>query len=222
MSSHDDLLQRILIGEVDPDSAEATALFERDPAARAQFEDMQRIEQALGVASAHREADVLAAREAENAPGEDLVADVIDRHLGPTSKPSHGRRFGGWVTVAAAAAALLLWWRPWAPTPAVTPDPGPTLGGSLQLEHPVGPASEFGEFRWSYDLEGAQYFRVQVYDQRDPGAPLTTSRDLDEPRWRPAQTEHEAWPEAILWEVDVMETAQEVLSESAEASRSLP
>lgn len=120
----------------------------------------------------------------------------------------------------AVAASLMLAWRPWAPRERIdsTPDPGPVLGTELRLVAPVGEVTTFEEFRWEYELEGAQYFRLLIYDAEEPFDPLV-SEELDEPRWRPDDAEREALPRRLLWEVRVMETERTELAASAEAWR---
>lgn len=233
MSAHGDLLQRLLVGELDPDSDEAREFFMRNPEERARFEALRDVERRIGQAAADRASDVEAALEERAAPGEELVAHLVERHFAEraeraegvgrgesTDRPSAGPRARWWLPLVALAASVLLLWRPWTgSTPGPVPDPGPLLGGELRLLQPVGAVDEFDEFRWEYDLEGTQYFRVEVIDPEDPfGEPLA-SEEPTEPLWRPDADEIERWPDALEWRVDVMETGAAVDSAFAEAWR---
>ena len=227
MSAHDDLLQRLLIGALDPDSDEAREFFMENPEERARFEAMQDVERRIGAAAADRASEVQAALEEGAAPGEDLVAGLVERHFAERVEPAEREAAGAprsrarwWLPVLAVAASVLLLWRPWTgTTPEPAPDPGPALGGELRLLQPVGTVDDFDEFRWEYDLEGAQYFRIEVFDADDPYGESLDEAEPTEPLWRPDPDQAASWPDAIEWKVSVMETGSSVDHDFATAQR---
>ena len=77
MSEREDVLQRLLSGELDPEAPEALAFLARHPDAAARLEAMRRIEAGLERAAGEREASVAEAERLAGAPGEDRVERIL-------------------------------------------------------------------------------------------------------------------------------------------------
>lgn len=223
----DSALERLLTGDLDPDSDEARELFVADPDASSDLQRARGIEAAVRLAGEERRSVVDEALGLEGAPGEDKVRQWVQAHLG-TAPPAAARtapaRPWPWLVAAAAAAVFLIWMRPFAaedaqPAPL---DPGPAMGASaLRLLSPVGDVELLDEFRWEYELERGQYFQLVVY-AGDGAAELAVVDDLEEPSWRPDPQEIETWPSDLVWEVRVRSGGRDLLSPASASVRRSP
>lgn len=220
MSGHEDVLQRLLVGELDAGTPEARAYLSRHPEAAAELEAMRRVEAALERVAHERETVVREAERLEGAPGEALVEQVV--HDGRRRFAS-ARSVLPRLALLAAAGLVLFLWHPWSiGPPTEVPPRGPSMGPELRLLAPTGAVDRLEELTWSYSLEPSQVFRVLVYDPDDPLTVVADSGELEESRWRPPRAQVESWPNPLRWEVQVLEEGRSVAVAGATLRRRSP
>ncbi|MFG0319731.1 MAG: hypothetical protein ACF8XB_20840 [Planctomycetota bacterium JB042] len=173
VSADEALLQRILLGEVDPRSDAARELFERAPESRRRLRELVEVRATLDHLGAAEER-AGASPDAPSAAIEQLRGEI----LSPTPErrgPPEGSRRAWWIAIAAGlvlASLPLL----------VDRDDGPgdgLLGPEPSDLRPRGEVEAFEEFRWRTPLPAGGRYRVRV-------EPLgVTSPLLSRPVWRP-------------------------------------
>jgi len=225
MTEREEGLQRLLVGDLDPDSDEARRFFAEHPGAREELESMMRLEVAIREVGRERDEVVAAAMAAPEPTGLEAERFVAERLARTRAAPQRAPfRFLPWAGALAAAAGLTLYLGgPWTPAtggPGGAPDRGPVLGTGLVLLAPVSEAGQIAELRWEYELEQGQYFRVAVYDPGEPFDPVATSPELQEHSWRPDPADVARWPDPFTWQVQVLAGGGVELERSAQARRS--
>lgn len=134
-------------------------------------------------------------------------ACLVREEIAPRPRPAVRR----WIAVAAAVVlAVVLLDR------VSNGGDGDTYlgpGGVSDLQ--VAPGT--GALRWTGTLPDGCVYRVVVFDTVDgPRVLVDESRDLTTPEWKPDTT---PWPDAVTWEVRVVDPSGQVLSSSASAWR---
>lgn len=201
MSGRDELLERLLTGELDPQGAEARTALEADAELRERYEAARGTLDLLEAAGEDRRSLADDVRAAGAVPGEEHVDAFVRARtaLRPRTSPR-------WRHVLAAAVAILivafvvtteLWHGPTThlDTP---PDDGRTLGGTIHDLEPAGEVKEYDRFTWTGELSPGGYWVVTVR-AADGSDFEIESAHLTEPVWEPADTA--SWPDAIEWTV---------------------
>lgn len=195
-SEHEERLARLLTGSGDARAAlEDTPLAACDACREIVREHTDLAARLDGLGRFER-ADVRGALAAPPpAPG---PADDV---LPPLVRAARARRaLPRWGLLAAAAAALLfvLWARRSAPPS----DPGPRLGGRIQLLRPVGEVGTFLPFEWRAEDPGPGWFRVVVTPVGGDGPPTESGR-LRATSWSPGPEVVAGWGTSIQWRVEL-------------------
>jgi hypothetical protein len=109
-----------------------------------------------------------------------------------------------WVA-AAAAVLLVVLFVPRGGDDPVHPGPGPILGPGDGTMNPEGEVEDFSSFTWTHELPEGGWFKVWVYreGEGDLLEDVGESPRLEENAWRPPAEVHEAWPDDIIWKLDV-------------------
>lgn len=192
MSSGDAIWDRVLAGELDPESAEARGAAARDPALRARLDDLLGAESALA------------------AIGRDLRAGPVEgeeralagfRAAVTQPGPSGTARILRFV-VLAVAASLAVWFGVRAVEDArPKADSGRYLGTKDGLLSPTEGVRQYGTFAWDLALPPNGSFDVEILDES--GARIHVERDLATRTWTPPADVAARFPARIRWRVDV-------------------
>ncbi len=182
-------------------------------------EDLERLMGLLDDTGREERHNMAEADATRSAPGDDLV-DVTLKAV--RQRPSAPRRWTGLLVAAALLLFAGLWWMP----SKTTPPQNQLLGDSeLELLSPNAASSEFGTFEWRGELPEGGWYELYVYGAEDPvtAAPRIASPHLAEERWQPSAEEQALLPDAIEWEVRVLDRSGELIeSRRVSASRSSP
>ncbi|MCP3919744.1 MAG: hypothetical protein GY711_29775 [bacterium] len=132
-----------------------------------------------------------------------LRAHIRTRESPDGAAAPHRRPWGG--LLALAAASVLVWGKPHDPLPIDVPDPV-LSAGAVELAHPVGSVEGYSPFEWEATLPSGGWFEVRVHvdEAGRPGALLGGSGRLEATRWEPSVSESSAWPEHIVWTLEVV------------------
>ncbi|MCP3915015.1 MAG: hypothetical protein GY711_05630 [bacterium] len=227
---HEEALDEILGTELDARGAFRASRLAGCPRCAALVEEVLAMEERLAGAgqverenvSALAESDVPAGR-AERALR--MHVDSLAGPPGPTGGAADRRRRVLFVTLlAATAAAVVLFWSRAAlgPEQADPEIPDRTMGAAdVELVHPVGPVERYAPFEWAATRPGSGWFLVEVFADEDgrPGTRLDVSDRLEATRWAPAAAEAAAWPDRILWTLQVFSGADAVDAEGPFTAR---
>ena len=216
----DRILEEILSGDLEMDSAEALELFGRDPEAQQEIEELLALEAELVRHSTQRQEDVNEAGGVSGSPGEERVRDIVADLSCGGSAPAVPLR----TWFAAAAAVLLVAFLGWFSGQGSGSRSQPyetTMGaGKVVFDHPVGDVRAFEPFRWSPEGLEVGWYAISVNDgDAPPGSdPLVDVSDLEEPRWESESSIE--WPMNIRWKVTVFDESGAPLGTRAvDASR---
>ena len=150
---------------------------------------------------------------------DDPTHPAAARRAGPA--PARGRLILGWIGAAAAVLLAVVVLR------SREPDPNPPLGpGSTELA-PTGEVEDFSRFSWTQDCPQGGWFRVLVEAETAEGLPERVYRSprLEDNEWLPPREVHEAWPDSIIWTLEIYSgaTADDLVdSARSSAQRSSP
>jgi hypothetical protein len=212
MSERDSLLERLLSGETNAADPAVQRLFERDPAARAEYEALRALESSLERQGDRAREVVEAAQHLPDRVGSQQVLATLTRlaEQGPGAalRPTATRRRLGpaWLAVAALVVAVLAW-RWWSHSNQTQREillgPDTPAGAALAPISPVGPVKEYPPFTWSSELQPGGWFEIAVYDADRPGSdPFLESGTVLENRWSPDASQlGSPWPARIRWTV---------------------
>jgi hypothetical protein len=181
---HEELLRRIVLGELSADAAEVRA-------AAADAEFARELSETMRVVRALEQGDKL--REAVLA---EIDAGTDDAQI---AQPRPRRRALWWVPLlAAGVVAASLAWLTWAKHDRA-PDDKPLGSTWIVVDTPKGEVTDFSEFTWrSSALVGR--FEIVVLD--------ANARELDrhdivgERAWKPDPAVHSRWPDRIRWTLE--------------------
>lgn len=212
LNERDELIMRVVSGDLDRASDEYARAAEADPELAARVDKLLGLQSELD-SSAVRDAILAQAQSQSWSEGEararraldDAVGSPADRGAAPVASDSRRPHLLK-VAAALAAAALVLvvarsagWFDG---GPIDDPDPAPPvyLGDVLPGASPVGPGSSYAEFRWDLTVGPQWEFEIEVFSD-SPGAarePLASERTR-ESTWSPPAKEAAEWPDAIRW-----------------------
>lgn len=192
----DDLLQRLVTGDLNMDDEEARNAFDAQPSLRERFEEVRATADFLDAAGEFHEQLASEVDGTEESGDEAAVDQFVQERLQPKTSSRV------WLLAAAAAlvAVLFAGMRFLAETPPVRPT-DQMLGAGIGSMDPTGPVEQFGTFRWD-DAAGippAGWYVVFV--RSSSGSELARSGKLRTPRWAPEADQRESWPTSIVWEV---------------------
>jgi len=197
-SNPEDLLRRVLTGELADDAPEVVELLAADPSAGKELERLRALTAELDDAAGFVDAVVTEASALERTPGESQVEQFLEARLGERSPRLFARlRPVLAAFIATAATVLILLWG-WPPGSEVY------LGeGDVELMA----SDDFERFTWKHELpanwqgelpKGWEY-EVRILDATT-GEILERSERLREPVWIPSVDTSE-WPDTIEWKL---------------------
>lgn len=181
----EDILERLLAGEVDLDAPEVSAAAAKNPALRAEIERMRAAAAHLRALGRQRREVIEEAATLRDVPGEEHVARIIGQRRHRLRSP---------LLLALAACVLVgaaLAWKGWTSASTSSHD---YLGPASMS--PQGEVAEYGEFRWTHGGAGCAYV-VTVFDVT--GKQLGSSGRIREQRWTPTFE----LPPQIEWQLEV-------------------
>lgn len=200
-------LAAILEGEIDARSAPAARRLAADPALAKRLAEMRAAVRGLdamgaeahGVMSPNDEAPP-----ADTLPGADRIDPTLRRlteaPTGPESMPRAAWLVAAALLLSISAVFALRSGDRAAPLPI-------SLGREVPLTAPVGQTDEFDLFAWEFPLpEGSGcYFVVRLFSADDQATPILESPPLERASWRPTAAQRARLPDAIRWEVHVLD-----------------
>ncbi len=218
--ARDELLHRMLSGELDADAPEARRLL-ADPEARSEFERLRmvrdRLRGAAEGATDEPEADLdrhvaallEGARDDPSASERRREFREFARAAAPPAGPSAPESTGRVLSLRsglfAVAAAILIGLAIGLRTigDRSTSDPGPLLLGTGEgaLVAPLGEVEAYPPFVWELELSRDGTYTLVIRDADDEAAPPFEVRELEEPRWDPGRREGEL-PRRLTWRVE--------------------
>jgi hypothetical protein len=214
MSERDDLLERLLSGETNAADPAVQRLFERDPAARAEYEALRALESSLERQRDRTREVIEASQKLPDRVGAQQVLVTLTKlaEQRPAASPApsatrdlpsaHKRLSPVWFALAAALIAALAWaW--WTRSQKTAPEKEILLstptGSELVLMSPVGPVKQYLPFQWTSELQPGGWFEAEIYDPEvSLSDPILVSDTLYEPRWV-APSPSGGWPARIVW-----------------------
>ncbi len=211
-----DVLERVIVGDLDDDDPLAREMLEKCPPCREQVERLRGLQSTLDGLGAE-ERDVVG--DFARAPAFDPRVESALR--AQIDGPRAGRvpRAAAIAVVAVAAALLLLFIRGRGPEPDRRGPSGTTLGGTIELLEPAERVSEFGTFRWRYDLPAGSRFELKI---RDASGTVVVDESLTEPQWTPTREQRDRLTPEIHWEVVVSDELTGPVTAAERISRSAP
>jgi hypothetical protein len=236
MSDRDSLLERLLSGETNAADPAVQRLFERDPAARAEYEALRALESSLERQGDRAREVVAAAQKLPDRVGAQQVLTTLTKLAGerpgtaaapatPRPQTASSKRLAPvWLALAAALVAALAWgW--WIRSQKATPEKEilldtPSGITELVLVSPVGAVKQYLPFQWTGELDPGGWFEVKVYDADRPGSePIAQSGTVMASQWSPdSGRAPSTWPGRISWSVTRYDGAGLFHTKSAMAS----
>lgn len=222
----DDLLMRVLEGELSPESDEVKRRLATDPGFGQTIAELEGLHGALDAASETAREDMDGPANVDGPEAQRVRARI--RELARESAATSGKVKAGswadrpalglprWVLSVAAVLVVLFAVRARFSQSDSVPRERVTLGSSLGNLVPGGEVDRFGTFQWNFDDIGDGRFEVQVFES-DTGDLVTIERGLKEARWKPDPEHTAAWPSKIRWTVSAYDASGSML-DSAEAS----
>lgn len=211
-AQHEELLQRILVGDLPAGVSAARQRLRDCPECRAELERLRALDARLVAVVEQEHDDLGQARAGVTAADRERVRRALlgaqpARSAGAPARP---RRVPKWGLFALAAGLLLMFgWaanaylRPAERAPEVLLDAG-TIPCRMILDE----AGDYGEFSWRYDLQPQGYFTLEIRALDDDGVGEVVVLDvppLFEPRWTPSPEQQRALPDRIYLEVRAMD-----------------
>lgn len=197
MSRSEALFDRILAGELDPDSPEVVEAAAHDPRLRERLDELRETETAL-----ERSGRDLRARAARPVAGEEEALAAFRATLRASPPPRFPRAI--LITIASLAAVLVVWLvaRDGAREPVVAPPPR-TLGDDASCLEPRGGVRAYSPFAWNLELPENGSFELTI--RAVDGSVLLRKTDLARGSIELDRAESEALPARILWSVVVLD-----------------
>ncbi len=211
--SHEEVLRKIVIGEIDDGADEARAVLSECAECRERLRGLRRVAALLDSGGSERRAVLNEAARGTRAPGDDRVEPTV-RAL---AAKSHPRRFRRVLFVLGLAASLAIVAyavsRVVAPEVSVPPSEDLTLGAAVVCAAPVGEVSDYGTFTWRTERPFDGSFDLVVYDDADGGtrAPVVDKRRLEAPTWTPSPSDRDLLPASIRWEITARDRSSAVV-----------
>ncbi len=194
----EELLGRIVAGELDADAAEVRAMAD-EPDFEERLDEARRLARTLENAGEFERSVIAEADALEAAPGEERVLESVlaampEEGMSGPADTSRMRHF--WVAAAAAFVIGFFFLR--SDDEGGGLRSGETLGNRAELLEPSGTVQAYRDFRWSFALEAGGWYRVVVHDA-ETDTVVARSPSLTEAVWEPDDTA--SWPDRIRWEV---------------------
>ncbi len=221
MSERDDVLARLLSGELSAEEEPARSMLERSRELRSELASLRAAIDRVDAAAREEHEILEEISDLAPTPEEDRV---MERARATFVTPRTARPIGSisLLPIGMAAAVLLAigLWLGGIESPAApeAPERAPrVLGSTIVLLAPLGPVADYDEFRWEFTLRRGQAFEVTLWDD-ETGQEITTSPRVFEPRWSPPVVFE--LPQRLRWEVHVLDSwGNPVSSGVGEASR---
>lgn len=207
-SEHRELVDRILGGELAESDAAARALLAACAECRSELERLRALDARLAAAARQARQDVAEARASGGAADQALVRAAL---LAPPPRERRSRPRPLVVAVLAAAIVGLLGLGLYLATrPNGEGQPEILLhGGSLSCGGSVGVVDDYDEFTWGGVLPPGGRYELRIHALEGGGAgKLLKEVESTEPRWIPNAQEKRALPDAIYWEVRVLDVTE--------------
>ena len=227
-AEHQELLNRVLTGDVSPEDPRVQAAVQASRAFRSELAELRRVSELLD-AAARDERETLDSIdwERQDVPGADVVAPFLRARA---RELHHRRRFLRRSLAAAAAAALVA--GGYLVRALLSERQGPSQGeitlgsGGLELLGARAPDGGFGSFRWRYDLPPGGWYEIRVWGVGEQGerTKLAGETHLTAPQWSAPPEAVANWPDTVHWEVRAYgPTGGTLLAQNAaDARRSSP
>ena len=224
-AKHEDLLRRLLSGEVG--EADAEVAFSDSPDLAERWRELRRTAERIDAEAGERSASLKATERADGGPAEDaLVAkfaaqvESLSRSTPKSTPPVEvsGRRSSRVVLAVLAAAAALA---------ALIPLLGNRgerrsmldrygsepieLGSVDEACRPAGPVASYGAFEWTLELPPGGRYELSVWARVDGREQLLVREELDAATWAPGAG---TLPDRILWQVIVLDASGELTDET--------
>lgn len=229
-SDHDELLARLLAGDVPAEDAAVRERLAACTQCRAELAAVRALEAELR-ASLGGSAAAFADARAASAPTDlALVRRTLEQVLSERrERAPRPRRWLPVLLAAALLAALALAVR-FLGGPAPEPVGEILLSDGLVLDAPLGIAGGYPEFRWhlaptdsgpaTLPAEGHYELTISPYGPEGVGDPILDKLPLTEPRWTPTPEQLASLPQRIHWRVVALDgLGVPFASASASASR---
>lgn len=200
---------------------EASSLAECDVCREIAREHLELARKLDGLGGAERVAIASSSEVAvEEGRAERALRELIEQETGASSDPEapgappgpKPRRSGAprlalaWIAAAAAVLVAVFFVRGLDGDGGPVDDGGgPILGPGDGSLSPDGEVEDFSTFTWTHERPKAGWFVVVVESLTESGELEFVFRSprLGENRWAPPREEHEAWPDRIVWELEV-------------------
>ncbi len=232
---HEDVLQALLSGDIDRESAVVQEQLNSCSVCREKVAGLLGLEGAMNqIADEAEELAFLAFEEAPEGILEEKAVDSFRDQLqeSEATAPRPLSFSSSWVALAAGlgAVGITIFLIFFLGDPGKENDPlAPGVLGAGQLEclFPSGKVASYDRFEWTHEVEGVVRYSLRIYDResgdRESGEPALGPLSLSEEVWIPTQEELLSLPAEIHWKVVAFNiTGIEVGVDSANASLSSP
>lgn len=195
----EELLRRVMTGELARDDAEVVRAAEASPEFRAALDGMLDVVSILdGDAEVERET-LTGAAQMTGAPGQELVQSTLDQLLDegrPATFP--------WKPLLAVAAALVALLAVVSQLGGPEPDrpDGQMMGAGIRDLWPTGIVGAVPEFRWQGDLPAGAVFELRIWHADDyPDGSPWKEVELTDTAWTPSEEALDEMPRRGHWSV---------------------
>lgn len=198
-SRHDALIERIMVGDLDPSAPEVESLQNECPDCKERLSQLASVVDLLDDAGREQRATLVQARGATSKPGAHRVEATIREFADKAGRRRFPRGLVLALAAAAAVAALLLML-----DRRSAPPPGYHLGTDVLTDLvPQGSVRDYDVFSWTFTLPQKVFFDVVIYDDTaaGKGRKVLEKKALAAPTWQPDASELATLPAAIRWEV---------------------
>ena len=207
-NEQEELLRKVLIGDLPLESEEIQRLFREQPRAHERMKELSELTHRIDLAFAEQRSVLEAADRIESAPGQDRIAPAI---LAERARARRSPSSRAWLVLAAAAAgiaALTLLMPGLLDRSRRAANEHAPLGVKDEFVlSPNGPVERYEPFRWDLAPTLGTGFIVAVFDDtnQNRGRLIEQSPILNTSEWSPENSE--TLPVKIRWELRVTDAA---------------
>ena len=216
--SRDDLLQRVLTGELSSDSPEVVKACDEDEEFRQELESLGGLSDSLE-AMKRQEHEILGSLE-RTEEGRAKAERMLEPLWTPKSRPVGGAAKIIPILALAAAAAVIIWIviNPGGQT-GVEPQAPEWMGQEVEIRTPEGKNQSFDLFAWDFDLPRGSY-SITVLNASS-GETVVEDLLLAGTQWKPDSGQIEEMGSSIVWWVRALrpDGASVIAQGSAHAER---